>query len=83
MASNNNPSIISGHAQYVKGYAAETIGNVTGNKEWQESGKQDAKAGIDEMKVRSSLPSFPLLSSLRSHPTEETRSEGRKRQKTD
>ncbi|TVY38441.1 hypothetical protein LSUB1_G003458 [Lachnellula subtilissima] len=53
MASNNNPSMISGHAQYAKGYAEETIGNVTGSKEWQESGKQDAKAGIDEMKSAS------------------------------
>jgi len=43
--------MLSGHAQYAKGYVEETIGNVTGNQEWQDSGKNDAKAGIDEMKV--------------------------------
>jgi len=43
--------MLSGHAQYAKGYAEETIGNVTGSKEWQESGKKDAQAGIEEMKV--------------------------------
>lgn len=48
---NTNPSMISGHATYAKGYAEETIGNVTGSKEWQESGKKDSQAGIDEMKV--------------------------------
>ena len=48
----NQPSMIGGHAQYAKGYAEETIGNVTGSKEWQDSGKKDAQAGIDEMKVR-------------------------------
>jgi len=48
---NTNASMLSGHAQYAKGYAEETIGNVTGNQEWQNSGKNDAKAGIDEMKV--------------------------------
>lgn len=59
MASNNNPtnpseqpSIIGGHAQYAKGYVEETIGNVTGSKEWIDSGKKDAQEGIDTMKVR-------------------------------
>jgi uncharacterized protein YjbJ (UPF0337 family) len=51
MASNNQPSMVSGHAQYAKGYVEETIGNVTGSKEWQESGKKDTQAGIGEMKV--------------------------------
>jgi hypothetical protein len=27
------------------------VGNVTGSKEWQESGKKDAQEGINEMKV--------------------------------
>ena len=44
--------MLSGHVQYAKGYAEETIGNATGSTEWQESGKKDAQAGIDEMKVR-------------------------------
>jgi hypothetical protein len=34
---------------------AGTVGNVTGSKEWQESGKKDAQEGINEMKV---CPSF-------------------------
>lgn len=49
---NDEPSLVGGHAQYVKGYVEETIGNVTGNKEWTESGKKDAQEGIDTMKVR-------------------------------
>jgi uncharacterized protein YjbJ (UPF0337 family) len=48
---NNEPSMIGGHAQYAKGYVEETIGNVTGSKEWQESGKKDEKEGIETMKV--------------------------------
>lgn len=28
-----------------------TVGNVTGSKEWQDSGKKDAHEGINEMKV--------------------------------
>ena len=28
------------------------VGNITGSKEWQASGKKDAEAGIGEMKVR-------------------------------
>ena len=55
MTSNESPdqqaSMLAGHAQYAKGYAEETIGNVTGSKEWQESGKKDAQEGIKEMKV--------------------------------
>lgn len=53
MASTNNsqPSMLGGHAQYAKGYVEETVGNVTGSKEWQASGKADAESGIAEMKV--------------------------------
>jgi uncharacterized protein YjbJ (UPF0337 family) len=54
MASNTDKSasMLSGHAQYTKGYVEETVGNVTGSEAWQKSGQQDAKAGIDEMRVR-------------------------------
>ncbi|PQE10153.1 csbD-like domain-containing protein [Rutstroemia sp. NJR-2017a WRK4] len=45
------PSMLAGHAQYVKGYVAETIGSVTGSKEWTESGKQNEQAGIATMKA--------------------------------
>lgn len=48
---NEQPSMIGGHAQYVKGYVEETVGNVTGSKEWVDSGKKDAQAGIETMKV--------------------------------
>ncbi|KAH7355329.1 hypothetical protein BKA65DRAFT_425492 [Rhexocercosporidium sp. MPI-PUGE-AT-0058] len=44
-------SMIGGHAQYAKGYVEETVGNLIGSKEWQESGKTDAEAGIGEMKA--------------------------------
>ena len=47
----NSASMLGGHAQYAKGYVEEAIGNVTGSKEWQESGKNDTQAGIAEMKV--------------------------------
>lgn len=66
MASSNNntntnePSMIGGHAQYAKGYVEETIGNVTGNKEWTESGKKDSKEGIESMKVCPSMSSVTL-----------------------
>ena len=45
------PSMLSAHAQYAQGYASETMGNLTGSKEWQESGKQTAEEGIANMKV--------------------------------
>jgi len=72
--------MISGHAQYAKGYVAETskdvpspfiisnqeanisaVGNITGSKEWQDSGKKDAQEGINEMKVSPGI----LLMALR------------------
>jgi uncharacterized protein YjbJ (UPF0337 family) len=43
--------MLKGHAQYAKGYVEETFGSMTGSKECQESGKNDTKAGIDEIKV--------------------------------
>ncbi|PMD16519.1 hypothetical protein NA56DRAFT_580187 [Hyaloscypha hepaticicola] len=61
----NTPSMISGHAQYAKGYVAETIGNITGSKEWQDSGKKDAQEGINEMKAANSAKtSQPAASGL-------------------
>jgi len=56
--------MLSGHAKYAKGYAEETIGNVTGSKEWQESGKNDAKAGIDEMKAANKSKLTPAETNL-------------------
>ncbi|PMD62449.1 uncharacterized protein K444DRAFT_557505 [Hyaloscypha bicolor E] len=43
--------MLGGHVQYAKGYTEETIGNVTGSKEWQENGKKDTQEGINEMKA--------------------------------
>jgi uncharacterized protein YjbJ (UPF0337 family) len=51
MSTGKDASMLNGHAQFAKGYVEETIGNVTGSKDWQESGKADSKAGIEEMKV--------------------------------
>jgi uncharacterized protein YjbJ (UPF0337 family) len=48
----NGPSMIGGHAQYAKGYVESTIGNVTGNADWKESGEKDMQGGIGEMRVQ-------------------------------
>lgn len=45
------PSMVGGHAQYAKGYVESTIGNVTGNEQWKESGEKDMGEGIGAMKV--------------------------------
>ncbi|KAI5269995.1 hypothetical protein E4T47_06612 [Aureobasidium subglaciale] len=47
------PSLIGGHAQYVKGAAEGVIGNVTGNTAWQQSAETDKQGGIDAMKAAS------------------------------
>lgn len=52
--------MLAGHAQYAKGFVEETIGSVTGSKEWQESGKEDSRAGVDGMRVRPSQDSLNL-----------------------
>ncbi|KAJ4151174.1 hypothetical protein LMH87_011889 [Akanthomyces muscarius] len=39
------PSLVAGHAQYVKGQAEAVIGNVTGSEAWKASGEQDKAAG--------------------------------------
>ncbi|KAJ4323043.1 hypothetical protein N0V94_002067 [Neodidymelliopsis sp. IMI 364377] len=48
-----NPGLIAGHAQYVKGAAESTIGSVTGNQAWATSGEQDKNQAIDTMKAAS------------------------------
>ncbi|KAI4719028.1 hypothetical protein E4T48_04721 [Aureobasidium sp. EXF-10727] len=47
------PSLIGGHAQYVKGAAEGVIGSVTGNTAWQQSAQSDKQTGIDAMKAAS------------------------------
>ncbi|TKA79388.1 hypothetical protein B0A55_02826 [Friedmanniomyces simplex] len=56
MSSNNQqqqPGLIGGHAQYVKGAAEGVIGNLTGAQAWTASAEQDKTAGIDAMKQAS------------------------------
>ncbi|KAF1840658.1 uncharacterized protein K460DRAFT_295145 [Cucurbitaria berberidis CBS 394.84] len=52
MSSNNQnqPGLVASHAQYAKGAAEETIGNVTGNQAWKASGAQDKSQAVDAMK---------------------------------
>ncbi|CAO2650256.1 Nn.00g015480.m01.CDS01 [Neocucurbitaria sp. VM-36] len=49
----NQPGLVASHAQYVKGAAEETIGNVTGNEAWKASGAQDKTQAVDAMKSAS------------------------------
>ncbi|KAI1180342.1 hypothetical protein F4777DRAFT_574103 [Nemania sp. FL0916] len=53
MASNDNnqPSLIGGHAEYVKGATEATIGNVTGSHAWKSSGEQIKAHAVDTMKA--------------------------------
>ncbi|KAL9078256.1 MAG: hypothetical protein Q9157_002836 [Trypethelium eluteriae] len=52
MSSNNeNPGLVSGHAQYVKGAAVSAVGSVTGSESWQQSGEQQKEQGVNEMKA--------------------------------
>ncbi|KAK2599144.1 hypothetical protein QQS21_005405 [Conoideocrella luteorostrata] len=44
------PSLIQGHAQYVKGVAETAVGDVTGSQPWKSSGEQDKAAGLSTMK---------------------------------
>ncbi|KAL1586905.1 hypothetical protein WHR41_04158 [Cladosporium halotolerans] len=56
MSSNDqsqNPSLVSGHAQYVKGAAESAIGAATGSPAWNDSAATDKQSGIDAMKAAS------------------------------
>ncbi|KAI8624388.1 hypothetical protein F5Y19DRAFT_467832 [Xylariaceae sp. FL1651] len=48
---NNQPSLIGGHAEYVKGATEATIGDVTGSQAWKGSGEQAKAHAIDTMKA--------------------------------
>ncbi|KXT06210.1 hypothetical protein AC578_1398 [Pseudocercospora eumusae] len=48
-----HPSLIGGHAQYIKGQAEAGIGAVTGSEAWKDSGESDRQEGIDAMKAAS------------------------------
>lgn len=62
--SNKDASMLGGHAKYARGYAEESIGNVTGSKEWQESGKKTAREGVEEMKAANANKPEPAASSV-------------------
>ena len=47
------PSLIGGHAQYVKGAAESAVGAATGSEAWNSSAATDKQAGIDAMKAAS------------------------------
>ncbi|KAI0550218.1 hypothetical protein F4679DRAFT_583711 [Xylaria curta] len=47
---NNQPSLIGGHVEYVKGATELAIGNVTGSQAWKTSGEQAKAHAVDTMK---------------------------------
>ncbi|RYP47794.1 hypothetical protein DL768_006203 [Monosporascus sp. mg162] len=48
---NQQPSLVGGHAEYVKGAAESTIGSVTGSQAWKSSGEQAKAHAVDTMKA--------------------------------
>ncbi|ELR24013.1 uncharacterized protein ACA1_144040 [Acanthamoeba castellanii str. Neff] len=57
----NEPSMLSGHVQYVKGAAEEVIGNMTGSEDWKRSGLADKEAARAEMRAANEGPKDPGL----------------------
>lgn len=53
----NNPSLIRGHAQYAKGTIEESIGNITGSQSWKESGVHDKQEAVEKMRAANQGPS--------------------------
>ncbi|GJC87791.1 hypothetical protein ColLi_10629 [Colletotrichum liriopes] len=56
MASQNTnnqqqPGLVAGHAEYIKGAAEAAIGNVTGSHAWTSSGEQDKAHAASTMKT--------------------------------
>ncbi|KAI1089662.1 hypothetical protein F5B19DRAFT_466275 [Rostrohypoxylon terebratum] len=54
MSSQDNeqqPSLIGGHAEYIKGATESIIGNVTGSQAWTNSGEQVKSHAVDTMKA--------------------------------
>ncbi|GAM86482.1 hypothetical protein ANO11243_044960 [Dothideomycetidae sp. 11243] len=50
-SSNDNPSLIGGHVQYVKGAAEDLVGRATGATAWTDSAKTDKEQGVAAMKA--------------------------------
>ena len=53
----SSAGIAAGHAKYAQGAASETIGNVTGSAEWQQSGADTKAAATEE--IREAFNSAP------------------------
>ncbi|KAI0844988.1 hypothetical protein F5Y00DRAFT_185118 [Daldinia vernicosa] len=54
MSSQNNtqqPSLIGGHAEYIKGATESAIGSATGSQAWTSSGEQAKAHAVDTMKT--------------------------------
>ncbi|EMF17265.1 uncharacterized protein SEPMUDRAFT_146340 [Sphaerulina musiva SO2202] len=49
----HHPSLVGGHAQYVKGLGEAGVAAVTGNSAWQRSADADKSQGINTMKAAS------------------------------
>ncbi|TEA19246.1 hypothetical protein C8034_v010338 [Colletotrichum sidae] len=47
----NQPGLVAGHAEYIKGAAEAAIGSVTGSHAWTSSGEQDKAHAASTMKV--------------------------------
>ncbi|KAI9709403.1 MAG: hypothetical protein M1812_007680 [Candelaria pacifica] len=50
---NQQPGLISGHAQLAKGVIVSTLGTATNSPAWKTSGEESREAGISEMKAAS------------------------------
>ncbi|KAK1997926.1 hypothetical protein LX36DRAFT_657056 [Colletotrichum falcatum] len=48
---NQQPGLVAGHAQYIKGAAEAAIGSVTGSHAWTSSGEQDKAHAASTMKA--------------------------------
>ncbi|GAP89367.1 hypothetical protein SAMD00023353_3701090 [Rosellinia necatrix] len=48
---NNQPSLVRGHAEYMKGATEAAIGGVTGSHAWKTSGEQAKAHAVDTMKA--------------------------------
>ncbi|KAF1814289.1 hypothetical protein P152DRAFT_374446, partial [Eremomyces bilateralis CBS 781.70] len=47
---NRNPSLVTSHAQYARGMAEATIGQLSGSEAWKATGAQDKVTAMDHMK---------------------------------
>ncbi|EJT78205.1 hypothetical protein GGTG_03307 [Gaeumannomyces tritici R3-111a-1] len=45
------PGLLAGHAEYIKGIAETAVGSVTGSHAWTSSGEQDKAHAVHSMKA--------------------------------